>query len=321
MRLLVVMYDKHPYNKEIVQCVHSIEAGHTFSESLQRVFPKIHPVTLAMLQVGEVHGSVQDILSLTAQYISEQKKIRQSILMASLYPCILIVAMGSLIGFLVLYIFPKILPVLIGMKITLPLLTRILIFIVGGIQRFWYMGIFGAVLILVCSVFFMRHTKIRHIVDRVIFKIPEFRHLIVLKNTILIFRTLAIFLETDARIDNALKNAQVMTSQKQYVVMLTEAIEQTSRGKTFSDIVRQFKFLFIPEAGELILIGERGGMLPQMCGRIADRASEQLTKKINIVLKLAEPLVMLLLGCVVALVALAFMLPLYSVTSNISTTP
>lgn len=317
MRLLETIYKRHRYYSKIADCNHYIDSGYSFVDALRLAFPKLSSITIEMIRIGESGGSLDGVLLLTAQHITERNKLKQSLMTASLYPIILTFAMGSLIGFLVLYIFPKILPVLVGMKVKLPLLTRMMIWIVDMARNYWWVfilfGIIGVLLLLISN----RYQKMRRTKERLFFSIPMVRNTFILKNSILVFRTLAMFLQNNPHVSVALGNAAIILSEERYMSVLTYASQEVLQGKTLFEVLEKDRDIFIPEAYELILIGEKGGSLPEMCSRIADSASDQLNKKIQVALKFSEPVIMLVLGLVVAIVALAFLLPLYSITSNV----
>jgi type II secretory pathway component PulF len=270
-----------------------------------------------MVRVGEASGT----LPLNLEYITEELKkkneLRKQIVGALLYPLIIVVATLGITIFLILYIFPKILPIFTSLHVALPLSTRILIGISEFLKSYWYV-LFG---LLALSIFIYpqlrKNEKFRYRTDSLLLKIPIFGRLCLYYNLSNTLRTLGLLVQHEVTIVEALAITGDSSDHLVYKKVLKEAQGGVIKGQLVSLQLRKYPSLFPPLCIQMIQSGEATGNLGTTLEYVSvmyEADMRDATKNLTTIL---EPLLMLTMGLCVGFIAVSIITPIYGITQNL----
>ena len=134
---LVEQTDDNKLKSIIAQVRTSVNEGKSLADSC-RQFPKVFsPIFISMMQVGEASGNLDLVLNRLANFAENQLELRNKVVGALVYPAFMMLAGVTIIVFLFAFAVPKITEVFAGSKMTLPLLTRIMIQISDIVSHYW----------------------------------------------------------------------------------------------------------------------------------------------------------------------------------------
>ncbi len=319
LNTLALQADSKFFRKIILLVKNDVESGKQMYVGLAK-FPKVFPnVFVNMVQIGEVSGTLDEALKELTDQMKKDHKLRSKVKGAMTYPIVILVAMlGITIG-LMTFVLPKLLDVFKEAgDIKLPLATRILIAMSDFIQLHGLLVAVGFVLLVIALVVFSR-TKIgRSIIHTGIIRSPLIGPIARQVNLAHFSRTLSGLLKTDIPVVQALAVTADVLGNVHYHNAVLEAAEYIKKGETISRSLSAHPRLFPPLVIQMVLVGERSGNVDTLLAEIADFYEEQVDNVLSNLSSIIEPILILLLGGMVGGIALAVMMPMYSLTQAIS---
>jgi general secretion pathway protein F len=271
---------------------------------------------VSMVRAGEASGALDIVLKRLSKYTEDAVRLQGKVTAAMVYPALMTVVGGGLVIGLFVFVIPKIKGVFDSFNATLPLITRIVLGTSQFIVGWWWVIFLG----MIGSVYgFKRWLATedgRAKFDRFKITVPVFGRIFRLVAVSRFCRTMTTLLESGVPILKALN----ITAGVVQNVVLVKAIETATRniadGQSLAVPLRQ-SGEFPPLVTHMIAIGEQTGELEAMLGKIADAYDMQLENMINGLTALLEPILIVVMGAVVGLVAVSILLPMLNLTSVI----
>lgn len=286
-----------------------VRGGITLAESFTK-YPKLFsPECIATVSAGEHSGQLALVISQLADFSEQRLKLRKKLLGSLIYPFTLfVVAIGAVL-FLVAYVVPQVTHIFASMNAQLPLPTKLLIAASNGVQSLWLSGLLLMTTCFAAIKFYSNTPKGNAMLANVALHIPLSGSLL-RKHIIARFtRTAAILLENDVPLLQVLSIAGAATGHPRYQEAVANASANVRDGAPLASSLAQAGLL--PGSLErMIAAGERGGELGSMFRRSADMTEQELSSGLSLVVTLAEPCIILLMGFLVGFVVLAIMLPI-----------
>jgi len=124
LTIIINMESIHKIRKIIIEIREKVRKGISLSNSMHSSYKSFDPILLSMISYGEYSGALSLSIKQAKDILEKSKNIKKKIIGALIYPSFIAFATIAMTIFLVIYIFPKIMPLFIGMNIKLPLLTR-----------------------------------------------------------------------------------------------------------------------------------------------------------------------------------------------------
>jgi type IV pilus assembly protein PilC len=292
-----------------------VRNGTLLSEAFraQGVFPKIY-VTSVM--AGEKSGSLTEVMD---RYVSYQKvslAVRKKVMVSLMYPCILVVLVVLLMVFLVTFVVPKFATLYDSFHADLPGPTRFLIAIGHAAQAY----IVGFAVVLLAGIagfrWWARRESARTMIDRFKLKIPAMGDIWLKYQVAQLSRILSTLLTGGIPLVQALETA----ADSLNTPLLQKAVETAGKsvreGQPLSGSLKALK-LFPGLAIDMIEVGESTGALPQMLNSVAEFFEDDVNTRMQAMMSLIEPAIMLIMGTFVAFVLVSLYLPIFSLADTI----
>jgi len=292
-----------------------VRNGTLLSEAFraQGVFPKMY-VTSVM--AGEKSGSLTEVLDRYVAYQKMSLAVRKKVMISLMYPCVLIVLVIFLMVFLVTFVVPKFASLYDSFHTTLPAMTRILITVGTAAQS----SIIGIVVGLVVGIggirWWARKDSARTKIDRVKLKIPGFGEIWLKYQVAQLSRILSTLLTGGIPLVQAMETAAESLNTPLLQRAVDAAGKSVREGQPLSSSLKASKFM--PGlAIDMIEVGESTGALPQMLNSVAEFFEDDVNVRMQAMLSLIEPAIMLVMGAFVAFVLVALYLPIFSLADTI----
>lgn len=293
--------------------------GKEFSFALAR-YPRVfNAFYISMVKTGEVSGSLEGILKNLATHMEKERELRSKIIGALIYPGIIVSVMLLVIIGTMTFVVPRLTEVFQNFNATLPLSTRILIAASNAMSNHFLLFIgstIGFILLIWYTFFQTQRGKIAF--SWLILHLPPFNNITKKLNTARIARTMQTLVKSGVAILDALTITADVLQNHYYKTMILEARKQVEKGKQLNEILRAYPALYPPLATQLIAVGEQTGALELVLADLADfyeDAIDTITKNLSSVI---EPVLMIIIGTLVGLLAISLLQPIYSLTSQIS---
>lgn len=309
---------KNSYFRESVEDIQQeVEHGHTLAWSMQK-YPKIFPeLFVQMIEGGEVTGQLDNTLKQLVKQLKKQYVLKKKVTNALIYPIFILITMVIVGIAMVIFVLPKILMLYTNDTIALPLPTRILLAVTNFMSHNVIVIIILTVFIIVAFVLFIRNRETKKFWHAFVLKLPIAKK--ILKNIQLaqFFRTLHALLKTDIPIVKSFLIISKILKLIPYQEIIFTASEKLKKGLSVHESLNQNTKLLPVTVIQMVRIGEESGTLDDISGEIAEFFEEEVDSSMNNLTVIIEPLLMLVLGAGVAFIAVAVVMPMYSLVDQI----
>ncbi len=299
---------------EVIQSLASlIRQGNTLSDAMSR-YPLIFDnLYISLVIAGERGGVLDHTLARLAEHREREQEIRRNIQAALAYPAFLAVA-GALTVFGVLTFFlPRVIGLFETLRQELPWPTVVLIAVTKFTSGNWPWFVIGGVLL--AAIFFRNRpgSRKKMIIDLLKLHTPLVRHLVKNAEIAKFSRTMGMLTRNGISIHESL-NLSINTLDND---ALRGKIEQVgsdivNKGVTLSESLGRTR-VFPIFALNMIRVGEESGQLPETLEEIALAYDREVNAAVKVMMSLLEPLLILIMGAVVAFIVFAMLMPIFDI--------
>ena len=295
----------------------AIHGGTSLSDALSAYPRYFDGLYCSMIRVGESGGVLDEVLRQLASFMEAENALRNNVLTALAYPClVVIVGLGS-IGVLVTFVIPKLSSVFADFGDKLPWLTQALIGTSDAILSYWWL-----IALIVLGIYFGFRQVLRNPVGKE--KMDEFKEHIPLLGSMLIkaqiarfARTMATLVKSGIPVLTALNLMVDTTSSAVLSRCLRQVSDKVKKGQGLASPLKETGF-FPPMVTNLIAVGEESGSLDEMLGQVADTYDQEVQHAIKRFITLFEPAVIILMALGVGGVLFAFLMPIMNIGNMIN---
>ena len=296
----------------------TVASGRPLSQGLAPFRRNFGDLGMHLIEVGETSGTLAEHLERFSQSIKKERMLKRKVIGALIYPAIIVCATLGITMLLILYVFPKIIPVFKGFHAKLPLSTR---FLIGADAFFSQYGVFviGFVLAFIAGLYYLFRFELAcRIRDRYVLRIPLFGTL--LREYIIagFCRALGTLIRSGVGVVRAVEMCASGMGNLAYREACVAVAARISSGqkasKSFSAEPRLFPSLML----QMLTVGESTGSLSDnllFCADFYEEEIDELSKNIAV---LVEPMLMIVMGLIVGFIALAIITPIYGITQNLT---
>jgi type IV pilus assembly protein PilC len=293
-----------------------VESGATLADSLRKHPKAFDDLYSNMVAAGEAGGILDTILQRLSIYIEKIVKLKSAVRSALIYPVSVIGIAVIVVWVILTFVIPVFADLFQGLGATLPLPTRIVVFLSNFMRAWWWLMLAG----IVGGVAFLRSyyktTKGRYQIDGLMLKFPVIGGLLRKIAVARFCRTLATLTTSGVPILDGLD----ITARTAGNAIIEEAIQSVRRaveqGKTLSEPLGQTK-VFPSMVVQMVAVGEQTGAMDTMLSKIADFYEDEVDEATQNLLSLLEPLIILFLGTVIGGIVIAMYMPMFSLISKI----
>lgn len=295
----------------------NVNEGKSLADSCQ-MFPRIFsPIFVAMIRVGEASGNLDLVLNRLATFAESQYELRNKVVGAMAYPAFIMIAGIVITIFLFAFAVPKITEVFAGSKMPLPTLTVVMISVSGIMSRYWVLILLGMGGAFFLFKWYTSTQAGREKWDAFSLKLPVYGKLRRMIAVSRFARTLGTMLGSGIQVLEAIDIVKDVVDNTVIRRALIKSRDSISEGRTIAGPLKA-SGEFPPILTHMIAIGEKTGELEQMLNVVSDAYDTQVDSSINSMTRLLEPLMILLMGGVILLVALSIFLPMLQL-NNLTT--
>ena len=292
------------------------DEGKSLSEAMAehpRAFPQLF---IATIQAGEASGQLAFSLEQLVEYLDWQETISGSVRQATMYPIVVLGAVSLLVIGLVGFAFPRLIPILRMRDVELPLPTKIIMTSSLLLRDHWMLLLLGIVAIVVLVIAVRRNERGRYLTDAAILKIPAIGQFIVEVNMARVVTYLSLFYRTGVDLLQSLLLVEQMVTNRVVGRIVHDARERIAGGETIAGAFGHSPLVPIIVMRSLAL-GESTGQLDQSLERAKLYYNREIPAAVRRVVTLIQPAMIIILGGVILLVALAIMLPILNIYNTI----
>jgi len=299
------------------QVRNSVESGTTLAAAMARHPEVFDSLYTNMIAAGETGGILDVILQRLSTFIDKIVKLRRALRSALIYPAVVLTIAIAVVAVMLWKVVPIFGTLFAEFDVELPFPTRFVIALSGLVEKYI---LFFSIFVSLCVLGLRRCYKTdrgRHLIDRMLLKIPLigeiFRKIAIARFT----RTLATLLTSGVPILEGLN----ITAKTAGNAILEDSIRRLHReieeGGSMAVSMRQSGF-FPPMVTQMVSVGESTGEIDSMLVKVADYYEEETDATVANLLTILEPILTVVLGVVVGGIVISMYLPLFKLIQALS---
>jgi len=304
-----------------------LEEGKNISECFNE-FPNVFPVIYrALISVAEKTGTLVSILNKLYEYLVYQKSIITRTRKATLYPLFVIgFAFAVLLG-LFAWVVPVFQKILIRLNVELPIITKIILnisnvvkFPFKNILNFSVFALFMIVAICVINLLYRglkRNQVFNFLCDYYKLKLPILGSILYTISISRFVRSLSILLAAGLPVVESFDVAKITASNNHIGKNIDEVKNNVEQGYSLYESFKDLK-IFPVLLVEMVGVGESTGSITKAFEGLANHFDEEVDFKINTLLTIMEPLLIIFVGIIVIIILLAIYMPIFSMWRSLA---
>ena len=291
-----------------------VKAGTSLSDAFSEHGTMFPPVYSASLMAGERSGNLDSVIRRYVAYEKVIGTVRKRTISALIYPAILVTMMIVLIGIIVLKVVPEFSAFYGNFGKDLPLSTRIIVGVSNAAVSNIWLVLIGVVAIVAGVAAWVRRPAQQPGFHRFLLTLPWLGQTLRKFATAQVARTLATLLGGGIPLVNAIEIAGRSMSNRHLSRQLDEVRRRVQEGQGFAMALRE-QGTFPDVAVKMVEVGESTGALQEMLNSLADFYDEEIETEVTRFISLVEPVLLVIMGIIIAVVVLALYMPLFELTS------
>jgi general secretion pathway protein F len=288
--------------------------GRRLADAMAREPKSFPPLYRAMVAAGESSGTLGGILERVAKLLERQAEMRGKLIAALAYPVVLAVVAVLVVAALMIAVVPRVVEQFDNVGQQLPWLTRAIMAISAFLASWWWVMLLVAGLGAVGGWFALKRPEVRLWADGLLLRLPFLGRLLRDLHAARMARTLATMIESRLPVVEGLR-LTAGTVHNRVLRRATEQLVEAIRGGGSLSGALGRAGVFPPLLVYLAATGESSGQLDTMLARAAETLERDFDTFTATVLSLLEPLIIIVMGAVVATIVLAILLPILQLQS------
>lgn len=308
----------HPLLKEAaLQIREDIDAGLAFSQALERqnnIFP---PYFISMIRSAEVTGNLDKVVGFLADYLEKEAILVGKARSAMIYPFVVIGLFVVVVIIMLTFVFPQIVPVFQQSGVKLPAFTALLLGMGTFLAKWWVGLILLFIVVVVIVLDYLKTPEGVAFMDDLKIRLPIIKKIYVPLTLTRFASTTAMLLKGGVPITQAIEIVGQTIDNVIYRDILHKIAEEVSQGEHLAAAIAKHPEHFPSLVSQMIYVGETTGQVDKILVRISDFYGREADSLVGNLVDLIQPVLMIGIGGMVAILFASILLPLYQLTASI----
>ena len=290
----------------------NVQSGTGFAKSLE-AYPKVFDdLFINMVKSGELSGNLEDVLDKLHIQLKRDHDLLSKVKGAMIYPAVVLVAMFGIGAAMMVLVVPKLITVFEEFDAALPVATRVLISVSRFITNNGILVLVGLVVFLVVFIKYYRSKAGIKVFHKIFLKLPVLSGIVKKINLARFCRTTSSLLKTDIAIVKSLEITSMVVGNYYYKRALEDAAKKITKGLQINKVLSAYPKLFSPTVLQMLKVGEESGSVDVTLDEVAQFYEEEVNQIMETLPSIIEPVLILFLGVGVGAMAVAIIMPMYS---------
>ena len=294
-----------------------VKAGTDFSSALES-HPKIFDALfIALMRASEASGTMGQMLMRASEYMQAQRETRKRVKGAMIYPACMLGFCLVVVICLMIFILPRFEKIYAGKGAVLPVPTQVLLGISAGLIAYWPLLLAGLIALVVGAHLYLKTDGGRILLHKTLINVPVIGPMCRKACLARSLRTMATMVSSGVGLLDGLAITAQAAGNHFYATLWNELAQSVREGSGLAETL--FSYKLIPRTiTQMIDAGERTGRLAEVMDRIAGFVEEDLKVAIKTITSMIEPAMIIVMGIVVGGIALALLLPVFSISKVVA---
>lgn len=296
--------------------INNVEAGIAFSKALEKHPNVFNRVYISLVAAGETSGTLDAALERLADQLEKDADIVSKVRGAMIYPLIVLLVMFVVVTFMVVKVLPQVQNIYASLPgVSLPLVTRILLWVSHFVIHFWWVVIIAVVLLAFFGSRWAKTLGGRSIIDKLKMKIWPIGPLYMKMYMARFSRTGTTLVASGVPIIQVLEITSEAVDNVHISASLHKAIEKVKGGKALS-VALKGDPNFLELVPNMLSIGEQSGAMETMLDKVADYYEKEVDNEIKAISTIIEPVMMIIMGVIAITIVAGILLPIYGLVNQ-----
>jgi general secretion pathway protein F/type IV pilus assembly protein PilC len=281
--------------------------------------PKVfNELAVSMVRAGQEGGFLEDVLKRVASFVENQEDLKSKVVGALAYPAFLACAGALVVTVLMVFFVPKFETIFEKLKEKgeMPTVTTLLLTVSHGLQDYWWLIIGGGLTGFLAYRRWAATPRGRVVVDRIKIRLPLFGPVFLSLALSRFCRILGTMLHNGIPILKSLAIAKDSTGNKVLAAAIEKSAENVTAGQKLADPLRKSGY-FPSDVVEMITIAEEANSLEKVLVDVADSLDKRTARNLDLMVKLLEPMMLLVMAVVVGTIAVGLLMPVFKMSSTV----
>ena len=315
---LMLERQEDPDQREVLTDIRDrVKSGEELSDAFAHYGDMFPPLFAATLKAGERTGELELVIRRFMRYLRLVLEVKRKVISALVYPAVLIGLSIAMLVVLAIFVVPNFSKFYADLDAELPLITRITV----GFSTWLRDNVLWVVIVLAVGGFVLRRwletPRGRELFDGWRLKIPIVGSIFHNFSLSEFCRSLSNLLAGGLPLVAAFEIAVSAVGNKHISGSIAPAIDEVQQGQAFHDALQRTE-TFPKLAIDMIKVGEATGSLDEMLNNISDYLDERVETRVQRLLSLVEPIMLIVMGGIIALLLISIYLPMFAAIPQIN---
>ena len=303
-----------PWRDVIADLRTRVEEGASLSDAMEAHGGCFDQIYRSLIAAGESSGHLMEMFDRLAVLKQRQLRIRNSIMGAMIYPCMLVTLGTAIFALLLLFVIPRFSMLFTTLNVPLPASTNFLVQISIAFRHFWWL----VLLMMGAAVFgvrwYLRTPKGRRLRDVAVLRLPYIGAVAKSLSSARIISMLGLLLQARIPVLEALRLVGHTAGNVLYQELIAQAQDYVSRGEPMSQAFSDTP-LFSPAIYEALRSGEHSGEVDRLLLHVSTFLDEENEVVVRSLTSIIEPVILIFMGLLVGVIAVSMFMPLFDLTA------
>ena len=301
----------------LMDVIEDVESGNTLSEAMAKQPKAFDNLYCNMVKAGEAGGALEVVLQRLAEFKERAQSLKRKITGAMIYPAAVITVAVGIVSFIMMFIIPKFKKIFADFGTDLPAMTEMLIGMSDWLVQYWYMLFIGPIAFYLFIKIVRKNKTGAFVVDWISLRIPLLGKILHMGIIARVTRTLGTLIASGVPILEALLIARDTSGNHVFERAFDNIYTAIREGETIAVPLRESK-ICDDMVVNMVDVGEETGALDDMLYKVADVYDEEVEVRVESMISLLEPIMVVVLGLIVGFIVIALFLPLIKLLNDLS---
>ena len=301
----------------LMDVIEDIEGGNTLSEAMGKQPKAFDNLYVNMVKAGEAGGALEVILQRLAEFKEKAQSLKRKIVGAMIYPAAVITVAVAIVSFIMIFIIPKFKDIFIGFGVELPPPTILLINCSDWMMSYWYMMFITPIAFIIFIKIVKKNKTGAYVVDWLSLRIPLIGKILHIGTIARVTRTLGTLIASGVPILEGLLISRDTAGNAVFVRAFDNIYSAIREGETIAVPLRESRIVD-DMVVNMIDVGEETGALDDMLYKVADVYDEEVEVRVESLVSLLEPIMVVVLGLIVGFIVIALFMPLIKLLNDLA---
>jgi len=297
--------------------INDVSSGIFLSKSLDKFKKIFGELFISVIKIAETSGTLPENLLYLSEELRKRKELIAKVRGALIYPIIIFIVTIVIAVAMMVFVFPKLLPLFQSLNVELPLTTSLLIALAGFLTKSGFLVLIGLIVFVIAFRLTLKSKAVRFIMHRLLVYLPIFGKIVIYVNIVNISRTLNLLLRSGVKIVEAINITADTLTNSVYQQELKLTGEMVRKGEFLSNHFFKKHKYFPAIFTNMVAVGENTGNLNENLKYLSEYYESEVDDFVKNLSSTVEPVLLIFMGVIVGFIALSFITPLYKITQGI----